>query len=117
MQFVRDLETKLAIETSYFRAALLREDLARLERLRALAASAPSREAFLKDALMSGWSANDMRTHELRPALDPLLEALYAVLRDPQSPRAAELPELWAAFDQLRMDRLVGCLSRVPQAD
>lgn len=117
MQLIDDLSSRLETEESYFRSALLREDIARLGRLRATALATASLEAFMKDAVYSGWSANDLRTHELRPALEPFLAAFYEAARDSASPAHDALNALWADFDRLRMDRLVGCLSRVPGID
>jgi hypothetical protein len=110
------LEGDLRDEESYFRAQLLREDLARLERLQELAATEPDLAAFKKAGLMIGWTPGDTRTWELRATLDPLLEAFYASATGGGSADAdGRLLAAWEAFDAERMERLVGCLSRVPR--
>lgn len=106
------LEDQSARTESYFQQVLIGEDLARLRKLEQQLATAPSLEAFRKEALYSGWSADDLRTHELLPALDPLIAALWAS-RDTTPPRTS-LIELWIAFQNLRVARLTGCLSRTP---
>lgn len=109
------LEAALAGEESYFRQALMREDLARLDRLEASAASAADRTAFLKEAVYFGWTVNDMRTHELREVLDPFLVAFHAASQSADD--HGDLIPLWLTLDHLRMDRIVGCLTRVPRVE
>ncbi len=103
---------ELAGDPSYFRAALLREDLARLNRLRELAAEAEDEAAFVKAAGLAGWTPGDLRTGELRPWLDPFLRAWYG---DGDGEDRA-LPGLWREFDVNRLDILAGCLSTRPLA-
>ena len=103
---------ELAGDPGYFRAALLREDLERLNRLLDLAAGAADETAFLKAAGLVGWTPGDLRTGELKPWLDPFLRAWYA---------AAEihdraLLDLWREFNVNRLDILAGCLSTRPLA-
>ena len=103
---------ELAGDPSYFRAALLREDLARLNRLRELVADAVDEAAFMKAAGLAGWTPGDLRTGELKPWLDPFLRAWYSAGagEDPA------LPGLWRDFDRNRLDILAGCLSTRPLA-
>lgn len=103
---------ELAGDPSYFRAALLREDLERLNRLLELAAGAADEAAFLKAAGMAGWTPGDLRTGELKPWLDPFLRAWYGA-GDSNDPA---LPGLWREFDVNRLDILAGCLSTRPLA-
>ena len=103
---------ELAGDPSYFRAALLREDVERLNRLRELAAEAADETAFLKAAGLVGWTPGDLRTGELRPWLEPFLRAWYG--EDAGEDRA--LPGLWREFDANRLDILTGCLSTRPLA-
>jgi hypothetical protein len=112
MQLARDLETRLAHEESAFRQALLREDLARLATLESALACAADRSAFEAEGLMIGWTPGDMRTFELKPAILDLLRAIWAEAREGGDPAAVR--DAWAALDRLRLDRLVGCLARVP---
>jgi hypothetical protein len=110
------LESDLRSEESYFRAQLLREDMARLERLQELAAAAPDVEAFKKAGLTIGWTPGDARTWELKSALDPLLAAFYAsATRGGGADADDRLLAAWEAFDAHRLERLLGCLSRVPR--
>lgn len=119
MQLVDGLRHQLEIEQSYFRQHLMQEDLVRLERLVALLPSHPDPAAFIAAGLKIGWTPDDRRTHELKPALELLLLAIHE--RHTAAPAAvlgaldARIAAHWRAFEALRMDRLVGCLSRVPR--
>ncbi|HEX5094169.1 MAG TPA: hypothetical protein VFV84_15915 [Burkholderiales bacterium] len=104
MKLAAVLEQALAGEESLFRAQLLREDLARLAKLEALAATAADAEAFVKAGMRVGWTPGDARTGELREALGPFLRALYA------GDDAATL-DAWEALHRVRMERLLGCLT------
>ena len=106
------VKAELADEPSYFRAALLREDLERLTRLRELSTEAEDEAAFAKAAGLAGWTPGDLRTHELRPWLDPFLQAWYAAAKgdDPA------LLDLWRSFDRNRLEILAGCLTTRPLA-
>lgn len=104
MQLIARLEALAQKEESLFRAQLLREDVARLRKLQALAQSAPDLDAFKKAGLRIGWTQGDARTHELAEPLARLLEAVYAS-------REEELFPAWEALHRARMERLVGCLS------
>ena len=104
MRLITQLERLAAEEKSLFRAQLLREDVARLRKLQALAESAPDLEAFKKAGMRIGWTQGDARTHELAEPLARLLEAVYAS-------REEELFPAWEALHRARMERLVGCLS------
>lgn len=116
------VEGRLASEQSYFRQYLIREDMARLDKLMAMAPAHQDPAAFVAAGMKLGWTPDDRRTHELKPALEPLLLAIHQRLGVP--PGSAEADTLdnqisrhWDALEQLRMDRLVGCLSRVPRPD
>jgi hypothetical protein len=104
MELIARLESLVAREESLFRAQLLREDIARLEKLEALAKSAPDAEAFRKAGMRIGWTQGDARTHELREPLERLLDAVYAS-------RDEEIFPAWEALHRARMEKLVGCLS------
>ena len=116
MRLIQELEAALAGEESLFRAQLLREDLTRLKTLKKLAETAESREAFLKEGFFIGWTPGDARTFELKPALEPLLVAFHAAFEGGEDTQE-RLVTAWRAFDAFRMERLVGCLSRVPRPD
>lgn len=116
MDLLARLQADLRSEESYFRAQLLREDVARLQRLQELAAAAPNIDAFKKEGLMIGWTPGDTRSWELEATLDPLLEAFYATAtRAAGADADGRLLAAWRAFDAHRMERLVGCLARVPR--
>lgn len=119
MELLARLESALRTEESYFRAQLLREDVARLKRLAELAATAPNLEAFKREGLMIGWTPGDTRSWELKAMLDLLLNAYYATAICGGSAATEEdrLLAAWQAFDAQRMQRLVGCLARVPRPD
>jgi peptide subunit release factor 1 (eRF1) len=110
MRLIEELERLLAREESVFRAQLLREDIARMRRLQAMAHSLDLGQ-FLQQGMRIGWTQGDARTQELREALEPFLEALYAG----DEPR---MVEAWQRLHRLRMERLVGCLATpVPKPD
>ena len=104
MELIGRLEVLLESEASLFRAQLLREDIARLKKLEALAKSAPDAEAFRKAGMRIGWTQGDARTHELREPLVRLLDAVYAS-------REEEIAAAWEALHRARMEKLVGCLA------
>lgn len=93
---------------SLFRRQLAKEDLTRFERLQEMALASKSLEAFVKDGLYAGWTQNDMRTHELKETIVPVLEAFYAVVRD--SGDEEILQTAWAAFEVDRLNKLIHCL-------
>ncbi len=114
MKLIRELEQTLAAEESLFRAQLLKEDIARLKILQGLAKSAASLEDFRKRGLFIGWTPGDARTVELKPALEPLLTAFHSASQG-EDGADARLAAAWQAFVVFRMERLVGCLARVPR--
>jgi hypothetical protein len=117
MQLLESLQTAVEREESVFRAQLMREDIGRLQRLKALAEKADSHDEFLKGGLYIGWTPDDLRTHEFKDELELLLDAVY--LRCRGEGDAGELDrridEAWRVFDAKRLERLVGCLTRVPK--
>ncbi len=98
-----------------FRQHLLGEDIARLTQAIDLAQAAASAEALLLAAGKLNWTPGDLRTHELKPALDPLLGALWTAIHRPGAAADTALASAWADFDRMRIDRLAGCLARVPR--
>ena len=112
MRLIDELERHIAQEQSVFRAQLLREDLARLGKLRELACGAADVAAYQKRALRIGWTPGDLRTHELRAPLDVLLDAVYAYETGTTSDeQEARIVAAWHALHRIRIERLVGCLS------
>ena len=104
MRLLQDLERLLAGEESLFRQQLLREDIARLRKLQALAAASPDFDVFAKAGMRLGWTQGDARTAEIRPQLEALLDALY---RGDE----ARLTGAWNELHRARMERLLGCLA------
>ncbi|MCG8544595.1 MAG: hypothetical protein MJE12_10330, partial [Alphaproteobacteria bacterium] len=96
-------------EQSLFRTQLLREDIARLEKLRDLAQRHADFAAFAKEGAFIGWTQGDFRTHELKEPLDALLKAFHDHAHG-NGDRDAALRDAWRAFDRSRMAKLVGCL-------
>ncbi len=109
MQLLHDLERLLAGEESLFRKQLLREDIARLRRLQALANSSPDREAFMKAGMRLGWTQGDARTAEIREPLERLLAEFY----DFEKGAGPEhrLTQAWNELSRVRLERLIGCLA------
>jgi len=117
MQLLESLERGVEREESVFRAQLMREDVGRLRRLEELADKVGSRDEFLKQGLYIGWTPDDLRTHEFKGELEPLLDAVYQRCRGEGDPGELDrrIDEAWRAFDAKRLERLVGCLTRVPK--
>ena len=111
MHLLAELEQRLETEDSLFRAQLLREDIARLRKLEALAQEHPDLEGFAKAGLYIGWTQGDFRTHEIKEPIEALLAAFHAYEtggRSDDLDRA--LRTAWADFDRARMEKLLGCL-------
>ena len=119
MRIVQHLEALLAAEASLFRAQLLREDLARLARLQALAREADDLASFMKAGTRIGWTQGDARTQELAAPLQRLLELVYRRERQGGGEELeTAIEEAWSALHRTRLERLVGCLATpVPKPD
>lgn len=94
----------------------MREDLARLARMRDLAREASDFHAFLDAVLRLDWTRDNARTHELRGSLEALAQAVYARERqgakeDEEERREARVIEAWNELHRVRLERLVGCLA------
>ena len=111
MKLIDDLRRAAAAEQSLFAAQLLKEDIARLEKLADIARTASDPGQYRKQAMTLGWTPGDLRTFELNPELERFLDAVLAKPQDDNVVEAA-----WKAFNRRRMDLLVGCLSR-PRID
>lgn len=108
MKLTDDLRQLARQAASPFAAQLLKEDIARLEKLEQMAAGAPDRAAFIKSAMMLGWTQGDLRTFELNPELAAFADAVHGHYAG----QDVNVDAAWKAFHQRRMDLLVGCLSR-----
>lgn len=112
MQLIADLQRHVAQEPGMFRAQLLREDIARLQKLRVLAHSAENLQEFKKAGTRIGWTQGDLRTHELQAPLETLLETVFAhETGRTGAEQEARIIEAWRELHRTRMERLVGCLS------
>lgn len=119
MLLLAELERAIGAEEGLFRAQLLREGLSRLCRLREIASTAADREAFLAAGRRLGWIQGDQRTGELQPALDALLEEVFAYERGQAGDAAEErIRNHWTRLTRERVEKLVGCLSNpVPRLE
>ena len=112
MRLAEELERSLAAEASYFRAQLLREDLARLRKLSELASTSADRAAYANAARLLGWTQGDARTQELAHVLAPLFDAVYDYEHGEAGDAIeARIRDAWMALTRERLERLVGCLS------
>lgn len=102
------LEEQARQSDSLFRSALAREDIGRLSRLRAMAAEAKDCDSFVKSALFVGWTAGDLRSRDLEPAVAILAKALWAEARGDASDEM--VLAAWHAFNAERMRILIHCL-------
>jgi len=110
MQIIDELREIAEKDESLFRRQLAKEDIARLERLAALAKAAADLEAFKKDGLYIGWTQNDMRTHDLRDTLLALLDAFYALTQEANEANEQALTAAWIKFRDDRLEKLIHCL-------
>lgn len=111
MELLRELKARSSREESYFRAHLIREDVARLERLVALAEEAASESDFVHAGTYIGWTRDDMMTHRIEAPLADVLRAVYAlVAHGATDEREARLAAAWQTFDRERMEKLIKCL-------
>jgi hypothetical protein len=112
MRLIETLRRRATEEGSPFRAQLLREDVARLEKLRDLARDTADLGAFKTVGMRVGWTQGDARTHELRPPLERLLELIH---QHETTSCGADLEtaieQAWLELHRWRMERLLGCLS------
>jgi hypothetical protein len=115
MKLTDKLREAAAKPASIFLGQLLKEDIARLERLEQLAETIGEPGQFAKAAMMLGWTQGDLRTFELNPELASFIDAVFRLHRA-SSPEDQPIEAAWQAFHRRRMDLLLGCLSR-PRLD
>jgi len=112
MRLIEELESRVGREESLVRAQLIREDIARLQKLREIARTAGDVAAYRKAAMRIGWTQGDLRTHELRAPLEALLDAVHAYETGTKgTAEDARIVAAWFELDRTRMERLVGCLA------
>lgn len=111
MRILNDMKDRSGSEESLFRAQLLREDIARLETLIALAGETDGLDAFRKAGVVIGWTPGDLRTHEIQEPLEVFLAAVFAYETEGRTAELdAAVTEAWNRLDRTRMEKLVGCL-------
>ncbi|MGI9464996.1 MAG: hypothetical protein ACR2OM_13700 [Aestuariivirgaceae bacterium] len=108
MQILNDLKSQLALEQSMFRAQLMREDIARLEKLLVLAGTSADLAAFKKAGTYIGWTQNDMMTHRVAEPLGTLLDAIFDYSAD--QARDEAVSTAWLEFCKMRNEKLIKCL-------
>ena len=112
MRLIENLQRRLAAEQSVLQMQILREDIVRLGKMRELALTATDATAFQQTALRLGWTAGDLRTHEIRDPLQALAGALYDYEAGAQSAEQEDrIEQAWVFLHRVRMERLMGCLS------
>ncbi len=112
MRLIEELEQRVGREESLFRAQLIREDIARLQKLREIARTTGDVAAYRKASMRIGWTQGDLRTHELRAPLEVLLDAVYAYETGTKGTEEdMRIVAAWLELHRTRMERLVGCLS------
>lgn len=110
MTLSEELAAVMERTESVVQKQLLREDVARVEKLEALAGTCPSYEEFEHQGLFFGWTQGDFRTAELHDTLKPLLKSLHAATQAPSAEAHDAVRSHWITFNQERSKRLVGCL-------
>lgn len=111
MRLIDELNKLIADKPGLFREQLMREDVARLEKLEALARSTAEPESYRLAGRKLGWTSLDARTSELGGVLDELLEAVRETTLSWSVAADVRTVDAWRALAHLRMERLVGCLS------
>ncbi len=111
MYLIDELEKRIAAEPGLFRAQLMREDIARLQKLEGFARSIAEPDAYRRAGRRLGWTTHDARTGELGAILEELLDAVREATVSPSNVADARTIEALLALAQLRMERLVGCLA------
>lgn len=112
MQLRDHLENLSLNSESYFRRALAKEDVARIDRLIALFTASADKAAFMKEGRFIGWTQNDMTTYRLTDEINTLLEAIHArqssdVVTDEHEQAVGEA---WEVFHAARLEKLIHCL-------
>lgn len=112
MRLMETLERRLETEDSYFQTQLLREDIARLGKMRDLARDSADAAVYTRAVMLLGWTAGNLRTHEIREPLETLAAAVYQFETGTRDAAQETIIELaWVALHRTRMERLMGCLS------
>ncbi len=116
MKLTDALRQAAGTTTSMFSAQLLKEDVARLEKLEQLARVERDPARYRRAAMVLGWTQGDFRTFELNPELEAFVTAVFEHLAPQPTVAEDDIEDRWSALHRRRMDLLVGCLSR-PRID
>ena len=113
MRLIETLEQTIRSEDSPFRAQLLREDVQRIGALRDAAGTAPDENHLVEHALQLNWTASSERTQELAEPIGSLSRAVFQLVRHeaPDDAMQTQVERAWLELHQLRLERMVGCLS------
>jgi hypothetical protein len=112
MRLIDILRQRQEKEESIIQMQILREDIARLSRMRELARSAADAGAYMRAALLLGWTAGNLRTQEIREPLETLAQAVYDFEKGARGDdQEACIEQAWVTLHRVRMERLMGCLS------
>lgn len=111
MELLLYLQKSTTNGESYFQQFLAKEDLARVFGLLEMAKAAENITSYLKDGIFIGWTKDDLRTHELKPALEPLLAKIFEFVKGDKSEKVeTQIMQLWHEFHALRLKTLLHCL-------
>jgi hypothetical protein len=111
LQILDELRSRLEHEQSVFRAQLMREDIARLEKLAALADESEDIAEFRKSGTYIGWTQNDRMTHLIAEPLGDLVDAVYAYCTEGAGEALDHsVREAWLEFCKMRNEKLIKCL-------
>ena len=116
MKLIDYLNSVISRNEGIVQTQLAREDLARVEKLYAIAKANDNYAAVEKEALYIDWTKGDFRTHELSDPLKALIRAVFDFTKlDEKDKNDAlnkneQIMDIWAAFHTLRLKVLVHCL-------
>lgn len=111
MQLLGELKDLMEREESPFRLQLLKEDIARLEKLQSLSKEARDLTEFHAAGASIGWTQNDMMTHRIAASLKALLDAIYAYHQGAKSAEHERcIRDAWIHLCDERNKKLVKCL-------
>ncbi len=111
MKLLEDLTNAANNVDSPFQSQLIREDIARLNKLLDLAGASATFKDFRKEGFYIGWTRDDLRTMEMAETLDRFLDTFYRfVVGENSAVTEQELIQDWSSFNRDRMEKLIGCL-------
>lgn len=108
MFLIDSLNKKLEVQESMFEAQLLREDIARLKKLKTILTTASEFDEFKKAGMVIGWTKGDLRTFELKEPLGLFLNAFFAYQNGSDDKNS--VTSAWQEFNKERLKVLLHCL-------